>query len=256
MIKVILIEDEEPARARLKRLFSQLKTSIEVIAEIETVKGAISFLSNIKENAADLIFLDIHLADGNSFEIFDLLDTDIPIIFTTAYDQYAVQAFGQHSLAYLLKPIGLNELQGALDKYQRVIAPNKPEIVDYESLIAGLRGLKKDYKKRFLVYKGPAIQVVSSEEIAWFIAENRKVKLMTLSGSSYQINFTIEKLEMMIDGAEFFRVNRHFILHIQAFEELVSFSRTRYLLKSKISPQKEIFLPVDRLKTFKEWLAQ
>lgn len=254
MIKCLIIEDEEPAVNRLKRLLEKVDSSIEVIAEIDSVKRAVEFLGNGNDPDCDLIFMDIHLADGNAFEIFDLIKVDHPIIFTTAFDHYAIRAFKEQSLAYLLKPIAVPELKDAIHKYQKLYAEQASAGIDYQELIRSLGDMKKQFKKRFLVHKGDSMEAIPTEDIACFYADSGVVWLNAFNGKQFIVPYTVEQLATMLDPDQFFKVNRSFILNENAFEKLVNWSRSRFRVLTNIEIDKEVYLASAKLKDFKAWL--
>lgn len=255
MIRTIIIEDESLATTRLKRLLSKIEPQIEVLQELESLTTAISYLTRHQEEL-DLIFLDIHLSDGSSFEIFEHLKIDVPIIFTTAYDQYAIQAFKQNSVDYLLKPIGEEDLRNSIEKYKNIFHSNQGKsTIDYNLISQLLQPESVAYKKRFLVYVGAKIRSIKVEDIAYFYAEQGANFLVTHQGKTYDTNYTLERLSTLLEPALFYRANRKFIINIQSVAEAYQYSRNR--LKIEVQPKSpfDIFVPLDRISAFKRWLS-
>jgi DNA-binding LytR/AlgR family response regulator len=208
-MKVLIIEDEKVATEKLVRQINLVKPDIEVVEIIDSVKNAIAWL---KENNADLIFLDIQLSDGLCFKIFDEVDIKTPIIFTTAYDHYAIQAFKVNSVDYLLKPINKFELAKSIEKYEQY--HKKDNSTEYSSLIELFSDLKRNrYQKRFMVEKGDTIKIILIKDVAYFFAEGKYSFLVQKTGERFLIEFTLEHLNSILDHEEIFRINRQVIVH-------------------------------------------
>jgi len=253
-MQVLIIEDEKPAAEKLSRSLLRIDDSIEVLDILESINKATEWLSQKK---ADLIFLDIHLSDGISFKIFENLEKqgiqklDTPIIFTTAYDEYAIQAFKLNSIDYLLKPIGRRELEASLEKYRRM--QNKGSVSqDMRSLIDSLQ--KPRYKKRFMVTYGQRMKSVHTEEVAYFYAHEKMVFMLTFAGQQFVVDQTINDLDELLDPEIFFRINRKFIVNIEAISQMHAYSKSRVKLDLKPQNQIEAVVSVDRSADFKSWL--
>ena len=197
-LKAVIIEDEEHAAVKLERSLSEVDPEIEVIAKIDSVEDALSWLS---KNKADLIFLDIHLGDTLSFEIFNRIEIRTPIIFTTAYDQYAIQAFKLNSIDYLSKPIRKEELSQALKKFRQ--NGLEQQQLDMNQLINAIRSEKVEYQKRFMIYTGDKIKTIPAEEVAYFFAEGKYCYLVSEENQEYLLDFTLDKLENVVDPDNF-----------------------------------------------------
>jgi two-component system response regulator LytT len=254
MIRAIIVEDEDLSAKRLRRLLKGVKADIKVIKQLETVVDTIDFLRENKDEI-DLIFLDIHLADGYSFEIFKQIEVNIPIVFTTAYDQYALQAFQEMSVDYLMKPVQEEELERSLKKFNRLFYKKKdPFLVDYAALLKALKSPQSALKKRFLIQVGSKIRSIDVENIHLFYAHNKACFLITNQGKRYDINYTLDKLISQLDSEQFFKLNRKIIVHIQSIEEVVQFSRSRYKVTLRYSPGFDVFISAERMSAFKQWL--
>ena len=253
-MKVVIIEDESPAAQKLERYLKKYDASIEVLAHLTTVKEAVLWLSQ-HQKEADVLFVDVQLHDSLSFSIFQEVPVDTPVIFTTAYDEYAIDAFKLNSVDYLLKPITFTHLSQALDKYKRLHASGEQKTntrLDMEQLSQQA----SRHKDRFLVRRGNKIQSVKVTDISYFSADGRLVSLHQLDGRKYALDFTLTDLEQMVDPRHFYRVNRSHILQINAISDVVVYSSSR-LKVSLVGQAKdtEIVVSRDKVSDFKAWLA-
>ena len=249
-MKVVIVEDEKLAADRLEKLINEMAPEYTVVAKLGSIKESVKWFT---ANQADLIFLDIQLSDGLSFSIFEQTDVHTPVIFTTAYDQYSIKAFELNSIAYLLKPIRKEDLAGSLQKYKTVKSAFQ---IDFDNLLSEIKGIKPEYKKRFVIQIGNKIKMINTSEIAWFSATGKNVFLKTFSQHTYPVEFSLDKLESQIEPAHFFRINRKYIININAIENMTAWSRSR--IKLKLSPpandEMDVIVSVDRSPAFKEWL--
>ncbi len=249
-MKVVIIEDENLAAERLEQLLKEINSEIDVCAKIGSVSESIKWLNN---NNVDLIFLDIQLSDGLSFNIFENIETEIPIIFTTAYDQYAVKAFKLNSIDYLLKPIRKDELRDSIKKFQKL---KTTSLLDFEELLKQIKNESTNYKKRFLVQYGQKIKKVEIEEIAYFYALEKNVFLNTFSNNTYPVDFTLDKLQELLNPDDFFRINRKMIISFKSIKNMVPYSRSRINIDLEPPAPKEIeaLVSIERSSPFKDWL--
>ena len=250
MIPTLIIEDEKPSARRLQRMLE--KENLQVIHSLSSVEEALDWFQ--KNEHPELIFLDIQLSDGLSFEIFDQLEIRSSIIFTTAYDEYALKAFKLNSIDYLMKPIDEEELQAALEKFRRN-RPIRPEVFDIGQLKALLNPGARDYKKRFTIQVGQHLKLINSEEISCFYSENKGTYLQCSNGRSYLMESSLDKLEPELDPKEFFRVNRQFIVRLENIADIVAFSNQRLEVRLKDYSGQQIIVSRERVKAFKEWLG-
>lgn len=249
-MNVVIVEDEKLSAEHLHLLLLKIDPSIQVISYLDSVAATIKTFENGLQ--ADLLFLDIHLADGNSFEIFSKIQLEIPIIFTTAYDNYAIQAFKQNSIDYLLKPVSLKDLQFALGKFKKQQqAVNKQQI---ENITIAYRQLNKPYKNRFLVKQGQSIDSIPTEEIHHFETRESLSFLVTNKGSRYAIDYTLDQLETMLQPTVFFRINRKIILHIQSIEKINTYFNGRLSIASAFIEGDERIVSRERVNDLKIWL--
>lgn len=248
---VIIIEDEQPAARRLKRMLE--KQHVHVNQMLASVEEAIDWFQNNPH--PDLIFLDIQLSDGLSFDIFDVVTIKSAIIFTTAFDEYALQAFKLNSIDYLLKPIDEEELQAAVEKF-RTFKPEPQQLsVDFEAIKKLLvNPLEREYKKRFTTKIGQHIKMISVEEIECFYAENKGTYAHTINGRAYLLDTTLEQLENELSPEDFFRVNRKFYISIHAISDIISYTNSRLQIKLNSYNENEVIVARERVKDFKFWL--
>lgn len=250
-MRLVIIEDEQLAAERLKALLKELEPGLEIMAVLTCVGEAVAWL---QKNRPDLIFMDIHLSDGSCFAIWDRMALNVPVIFTTAYDQYAIQAFKVNSVDYLLKPIRKEELRRGLEKYKTVHAI--PALADMAGLLESLRNTGKSYKSRFLLQYGERIETIDVKEIAYFYAMEKSVFLTTFTKSTCAMDLSLDRLEEMVDPAMFFRINRKMIINLTAIKGMHAYSRSR--IKVDLAPPAphgvESLVSIERSPAFKEWL--
>jgi DNA-binding LytR/AlgR family response regulator len=249
-MKILIVEDEKLSSDHLKTLLHKIDSSIIVIDSLESIKEFEAW--NESSGSADLILMDIHLADGISFEIFEKYDIDIPIIFTTAYNEYAIKAFKVNSVDYLLKPIGLSDLSDAIEKFKKF--NQKDETVHLEKLINAVAILNKQYKQRFLTKMGEQIISIKTEEIGCFTAEDRIVLLKNKKGQRYPVDYTLDQLESLVDPSQFFRINRKAIVNINHIEKVSTYFNNRLKISSPLLNDEEGIVSRDRVAEFKQWL--
>lgn len=251
-MKVIIIEDEKPSARRLARMLKEL--NIEAQALLHSVEEAVGWFQ--KNEHPDLILLDIQLSDGLSFEIFEQVEVKSSIIFTTAYDEYALKAFKLNSVDYLLKPIDEDELKSAIDKFSN----NKPSSqnlqIDIEQIKKLLvNPLDKNYKERFTVKIGQHLKMISIDEIDCFYSENKGTYIYTNSKRDYLIDTTLEQLEPMLDPVKFFRVNRKFFINIKAIKDIISYTNSRLKIILNSFDEQEIIVSREKVRDFKNWIG-
>ena len=250
-MNVLIIEDEIFDAEKLEDMLHEIDPEIKVLAKLGSITESAKWLM---QNNADLIFLDIQLSDGISFSIFEQVSINTPVIFTTAYDQYAIRAFQLNSIAYLLKPIRTSELAESLIKYKSLKSAFH---IDFETLLANIQGKEPGYKKRFLIQIGEKIRKVEVSETAYFYSLDKGIYLQTFEGKSYPVEFTLDKLETMLNPASFFRINRKFIVNMDSISKMVAYSRGRVKLELKPKPEGEFdtIVSIDRSGDFKKWLS-
>ncbi|MBE9489681.1 MAG: response regulator transcription factor [Bacteroidetes bacterium] len=250
-MNIIIIEDEKPSARRLQRMLDIL--SIDVNTMLHSVEESIVWFQNNEH--PDLIFLDIQLSDGLSFEIFEAIEIKSAVIFTTAYDEYALQAFKLNSIDYLLKPIDEDELEKAVNKYKERLPEQKAVTLDFNDIKKLLvNQLVREYKKRFSVKVGQHIKLINIEDIECFYSENKGTYLYTTKGRNYLLDTTLEHLVNELEPHTFFRVNRKYFININAIKDMVSYTNSRLQIKLKLYNEQEIIVARERIKDFKAWL--
>jgi DNA-binding LytR/AlgR family response regulator len=251
-MKALIVEDEPLSAVHLKTLLNKVAPEIEVINMLDSVKSTVHFLK--EKPVIDLLFLDIHLADGLSFEIFQQTEVLQPVIFTTAYDEYAIKAFKVNSVDYLLKPIGLSDLKTAINKFNTPHA----SINNANNIKAQMafEMMSKAQKTRFIVKMGENLSSIKTEEIAYFIAEDGIVILVTKEGKRFPIDYTMDALEAVLNKEQFFRINRKMILNIEQIIQVQTYFNGRLKIKLKLVLNDDCIVSRERVADFKKWLDQ
>ncbi|HFA50364.1 MAG TPA: response regulator transcription factor [Bacteroidetes bacterium] len=251
-MKTLIIEDERPAAKRLAKLLAEHCPSCEILATLDSVKAAVKWLQNAP--SPDLIFMDIQLADGLSFDIFSKTEVSAPVIFTTAFDQYTLRAFKVNSVDYLLKPIDPEELKVAIGKYHKFFRqPGTYDRTGIEKMLETVLNQQK-YKERFLVKTGQSLSYVPVNDIAYFYSEDGIAFAQCANGKKHIIEYTLDQLETLLDPSDCFRINRQVILRIEAIQKISTWFNSR--LKLELSPNNDLNFVVsrERVQDFKKWL--
>ncbi len=249
-MKALIIEDENIASKRLANLVNELAPDIEILERISSVEEGISWF---KDNVLpDLIFLDIQLNDGYGFDIIDAIDEHPPIIFTTAYNEYAIRGFKYNGLDYLLKPIDKRDLENALNKFRKTtVVPKKEGELKYEQL---KNLFSKAYKRRFMVKIGNQFNSFNVEDIAYFKSHEGLIYLRNVNGKRYPIEYSLDQLEDILDPIHFFRINRKYMVSVNAVSEIHSYFNSRLLLKLAPEEAEQVIVSRERTTNFKKWL--
>jgi len=249
-MNILIIENEKPAADKLVRLLTKIDNSITILGVIETVEETINRLR--EKPIPDLILMDIQLDDGLCFEIFETVTVDIPIIFTTAYDEYILKAFKVNSIDYLLKPIEEGLLKSALAKFVKLYADKDPFKRDFKQLLFEFRN---QYKSRFLIKIGEKYKSVPAGEISHFYISERSVFLSDNKGKDYGIDYSLDQLQTMLDPRKFFRINRECIVNIEAISLMYSYSSSRLQLTLKEKEKSDLFVVSrEKVTEFKRWI--
>ena len=252
-MKILLIEDEPQAAQRLEKLVMTIIPGVVVLAKLDTVKNSVLWLR--ANPAPDLILMDIQLADGISFSIFDQCEVKSPVIFTTAYDEYALKAFKVNSIDYILKPVDEEELRAALRKYEsltrlRGALPDKM----LESIGLAVQMLAKKYKERFVVKVGEHLKSIEVSEILFFFSLEKTTFAQTKDGRKHILDFTIEQLDGLVNPDRFFRINRKYLVAADAIQDMISYTNSRLKLVLKTSDDTDVIVARERVQEFKDWL--
>ena len=250
-MKVVIVEDEQAAARRLQRLLES--ENLIVLATLHSLKSAVDWFK--QHEAPDLIFLDIQLSDGLSFSIFDQVQIESPIIFTTAYDEYALQAFKLNSIDYLLKPIDKEELHAAIEKFKSHTYNSPKEPIDFEDIKKLLYADRQTYKSRFTVQVGSHIKILQLPEIICFYSENKGTYALMDSGRSYLMNLSIEGLEAEIPPESFFKISRKCLIQLSHIQDIISYSSARLQIKIGVPSDFDLIVSRERVKDFKLWIS-
>lgn len=251
---VLIIEDEAPAFRRLQKLLEDIDPSIQIIEVFDGVKEAVKWLNH--HQCPDLIFMDIQLSDGLSFEIFEQTEITKPVIFTTAFDEYMLKAFKVNSIDYLLKPINKNDLQHSLDKYRSLKSQfSENETPSIQELIKNIRLDDRKFKSRFLVKMGEKMMSVETEDIICFFAHSGLVYLLTKGGKKYLIDQTLDDIGKELDPEKYYRANRQYILNYNAIEAIHKYGKSKLVVETTFNHDEQIIVSSEKATAFKQWLG-
>jgi len=250
MTKVLIIEDEQPAAKRLEKLLLEVATDFQIIQCCDSIESSVNYLKST--TTPDLIMLDVQLGDGLSFEIFKQTEISCPVIFTTAFDEYAIKAFELNSIDYLLKPIRKENLERSIDKFRKL--HQQSQQTDWKTLATLLDKEKREYKQRFLVYLGEHLQSVQTSDIAYFYSIEKSTFLKTNSGKSYSLDLSLDKLEELLSPKGFFRINRQYLISFGSINKISMLSKSRIKLILEPVSTDEILISTARTHDFKVWL--
>lgn len=254
-MRILIIEDEKLTAEALEQMILDLRPGVEILDKIPSVEESVEWLETHSE--PDLIFCDIHLSDGNSFEIFKEVDVHCPVIFSTAYNQYAIEAFQVNSIDYLLKPLDKKEVARALKKYEAIYRErNSLQIANLQKLIKTTteEGEQPPFKSRFMAKIGDVMKSIPSGDIAYFHVEDGEVVLRTFDGKRYFPHHSLDQLQEQLDPAQFFRANRQIIVNIAAVRELKPYFKGRLVLYVDPPVEEQLVISSEKAKEFKEWL--
>ncbi len=253
-MKILVLEDETPAAERLINLIAEIEPTAEIIGVHDSVNDGIEFL---KKNVPDIIFSDIELADGLCFDIISKTDTNIPIIFTTAYNQYALRAFEANAIDYLLKPVKRSDLERALTRLKSRIGLKMP-VIDYEAIAEAVSKKKLMETRRYLVKYGVKMFVVDPNKAAYFHSIQKSTFMVSPEGKTYPLDESLSTVENDLDTTQFFRINRNVILHIESIASMRTYSKGRVQVKliPEYENEKLCIVSAERSPNFKKWLKR
>jgi DNA-binding LytR/AlgR family response regulator len=259
-MKILIVEDEDLAVKKLQKTLAAVDTTATVIGVTDSIKSTVDWLQTNEQ--PDLILMDIELADGQSFEVFNLTEVKSPVIFTTSYDEYALKAFKVNSVDYLLKPVQKEELQAALQKYRQLHA-NTPAAdgkadLNLESLVRELQQKlqPKEFRKRFLVKHAQKLVSVEIDEIAYFYSDGRLNFFKTTDNKKYVVDYTMDELEDMLDPEKYFRISRSFYVSVSSIDKIDDYFGNRLILQLKPSVDKEALVSREKVTEFKKWMGK
>lgn len=251
-MRVLLIEDEQPAARRLSKLLTELEPSIQILDVIDSVEAAVKWLNTFRE--PDLLFMDIQLADGISFDIFRQVELKIPVIFTTAYDEYTLKAFKVNSVDYLLKPIDKEELTIAIQKFKDLHKSASIHLPNLEKLLQNISS--STYKERLLVKTGQHLTYLNINELAYCFSEGSVTFALSQTGKKWVLDYPIDQLIAMLNPKEFFRISRKLVVNIKAIQKIHPYFNSRLKLDLQPATSFEVIVSRERVSDFKEWLEQ
>lgn len=252
-MKVLILEDEQPAVDHLTALLKAYDKTIEISAVFDSVKDVVLWLQS--QPSPDLIFMDIQVADGLCFDIFGQVEVQSPVIFTTAYQEYAIRAFKVNSVDYLLKPIDFTELKNAIEKYTRLFTPEDDKPSLHPGIIESVKKmLEKPYKNRFVIKVGEHLRSVSTDEIHYFFSSDKTTQICTCENRVYIIDYSLDNIMELVDPEIFFRINRKCIVNRNAISDIVVYSSSRLKIKLKTETDEPLIVSRDKVNDFKEWL--
>ncbi|NDK56635.1 LytR/AlgR family response regulator transcription factor [Pontibacter fetidus] len=253
-MNVLIIEDEAAAASRISKMLLQLDSTIRILGVTDSIESTVDWLNNHAQ--PDLILSDIQLADGSSFEIFRQTNVEVPVIFTTAYDQFALDAFKLNSIDYLLKPIKLQELAQSLEKFKKTRSKTSGPAVDYSLLLQALQpNAKPAYQKRLVIKFGQHLKTVEIADVAYFYTQERMTHVCTFEGKRWPIDQNLDEVEDILDPSQFFRINRQFIINIKAIDAMYSYSKARVRIDLHPASDHETIVSTERAAAFKQWLV-
>lgn len=252
-MKVVIVEDEPNAAQRLSKLIVELESQAEILATIDSVKRSVAWFKS--NPSPDLVFMDIQLGDGLSFEIFEQVKVHAPVIFTTAYDAYALKAFKVNSVDYLLKPVDKSELLNALDKYRSVSARPSTQTHDLLNNIGqAVQMLTRKYKTRFVIKVGEHLKTIEVSQVRYFFSQDKTTFCTTEESRNLIVDYTLEQLEEMLDPDEFFRINRKYLVRSSSIKDMINYTNSRLKLILKGSDDDDVIVARERVQDFKDWL--
>lgn len=250
-MKVLIIEDEKLAADHLSALIKLYDQEIKILDRLDSVKKSVAWFNTNQQ--PELVFMDIQLADGISFEIFEQTIVQCPIIFTTAFNEYALKAFKVNSIDYLLKPIDFDELKIAIDKYKEV--RGLPEQSQYQKVMDSVLNMLTDnYKQRFVIKVGEHIKSIPVDNILYFYSLEKATFLHTTDDYNYVIDYSIEQLENLVDPQKFYRINRKYLISMDSIDDIISYSNSRLKIELKHSKDMDAIVAREKVNKFKKWL--
>lgn len=251
-MKIIIIEDETPALNRIKKMVLEVEPTIQILATADSIEQSVQVIEK-HQGTIDLILMDIELADGQSFEIFNLIEVKSPVIFTTAYDEFALKAFKVNSIDYLLKPINKEELKVAFQKFNSIQKSNS-NLDALKEMLSQISSPKNNHKERFLVKLGERLISVPVSEIAYFVSKDKLTYLITKSNNKYVVDYTLEELNTMVDLKMFFHLNRQFIASISSISAIRSYFNGKLKLQLLPNWDDDVLVSREKSNDLKSWL--
>ena len=251
-MNVVIIEDELQATQRLENLIRSIEPDVVVLDRIDTVKRAVEWFN--QNQSPDLVFMDIQLADGISFMIFEQCKVKAPVVFTTAYDEYALKAFKVNSIDYILKPVDRDELKASFEKYRDLRSNDNHTETILNNIGEAMKMLTKKFKTRFVIKVGEHLRTVEVNDIQYFYSQEKATFCVTEDKRHLVLDYTLEQLEDMVDPSLFYRINRKYLVSSDAIQDIISYTNSRLKLKLHASLDQDIIVARERVQEFKVWL--
>src|SRR5258706_435977 len=248
-MNILIIEDEPQAAQRVEKLIKAIVPDVKIVGILDSVKGSVQWFN--ANPSPDLVIMDIQLADGISFQIFEQCQIKSPVIFTTAYDEYALKAFKVNSIDYILKPVDADELKGAIQKYKSLTAPPEKML---ESIGYAVQMLTKKYKERFVIKVGEHLKSIEANDILFFFSLEKTTFAQTADGKKHILDFTMDKLDGFLDSSKFFQINRKYLVNVKSIKDMISHTNSRLKLILKTNDDPEVIVARERVQEFKDWL--
>ncbi|HAN65858.1 MAG TPA: DNA-binding response regulator [Chitinophagaceae bacterium] len=252
-MKALIIEDEMLTAQRLEAMLKKYEPGMEVLAVLPSVSASIQWFTSNPD--PDLVFMDIHLEDGQSFAIFEKINLDVPVIFTTAYDEYMIKAFKVNSVDYLMKPVNYEELVAAIDKFKRLRKQDAPGS-QMDALMQSIQPKEQEYKSRFLISIGSKLKAIETDDIQYFYSAEKLSFLVTKDNQRFPVDYSLDKLNVLLDPKDFFRINRQMMVRLSAIEHIHVFPKGRLKLDLQPVMKDEVLVSLDKVTAFKEWLGK
>jgi DNA-binding LytR/AlgR family response regulator len=254
-MKVVIVEDEHLSAQRLQGMLKKYDPSIEVLAELPSVAASVEWFKNNPD--PDLVLMDIHLEDGQSFSIFETINLQVPVIFTTAFDEYTIKAFKVNSVDYLMKPLNYEELVAAIEKFKRIHGEaGEEKTMGLEQLLQSMQKKEPEYKSRFLVSIGSRLKTIETEDIQYFFSADKITFLVTKENQRFPIDYSLDKMAVMLDPKQFFRINRQMTVKLEAIKNIHVFAKGKIKLDLDPPTKEDVFVSMDKVVEFKEWLGK
>jgi DNA-binding LytR/AlgR family response regulator len=254
-MKVVIVEDEHLSAQRLQGMLKKYDPSIEVLAELPSVAASVDWFKNNPD--PDLVLMDIHLEDGQSFSIYETINLQVPVIFTTAFDEYTIKAFKVNSVDYLMKPLNYEELVAAIEKFKRIHGEDGEEkTLGLEHLLQSMQKKEPEYKSRFLVSIGSRLKTIETEDIQYFFSADKITFLVTKENQRFPIDYSLDKMAVMLDPKQFYRINRQMTVKLEAIKNIHVFTKGKIKLDLDPPTKEDVFVSMDKVVEFKEWLGK
>ncbi|MEO5978693.1 MAG: LytTR family DNA-binding domain-containing protein [Chryseolinea sp.] len=252
-LNVLIIEDEPLAAERVAKLAKEINADVNVLSIIDSVAASVEWI--LQNPSPDLILMDIQLADGMSFQIFERCEVTTPVIFITAFDEYAIKAFKVNGIDYILKPVDKGELAIAFKKLKNLVQPKVTQKM-MEDMMHAMQSMAKNYRERFVIKVGEHLRTVGTVDVLFFYSHEKATFAQARNARKHILDFTMDQLEEQLDPARFFRINRKYIVSLDAIQDMISHTNSRLKLVLKLSDDNDVIVARERIQEFKDWLEK